>query len=96
MSIFIIPLENSIVYDNIGDLDKMNKKWTPEAIQFLQDNYEKLDDEALATELIRFLSYKPSIFAIAKKRTRLKLKRKRGRPYNRVATSVDFIDANFN
>ncbi len=72
----------------------MNKKWTPEAIQFLQDNFDKLDDAALAVEIARFLGYKPSIFAIAKKRTRLKLKRKRGRPYNSIATSTEFIDAN--
>jgi len=82
------------VYSNIGETSKMNKKWTPEAIQFLQDNFDKLDDTTIVTEISRFLGYTPSVYAIAKKRTRLKLKRKRGRPYNSIATPMDFIDAN--
>lgn len=82
------------MYDNIGETSKMNKKWTPQAIQFLQDNFDKLDDEAISSEISRFLGYKPSVYAIAKKRTRLKLKRKRGRPYNSIATTTEFIDQN--
>ncbi len=72
----------------------MNKKWTPQAIQFLQDNFDNLDDKALSIEISKFLGYQPSIYAIAKKRTRLQLKRKRGRPYNSIATTTEFIDAN--
>jgi hypothetical protein len=93
MSVIIIPQKSYIVYSNIGESHEMNKKWTPQAIEYLIGYYHQYEDDVLAVELTKFLGYTPTTYSVAKKRTRLKLKRRKGRP-NKVFTKTEFIDAN--
>lgn len=59
------------------------KKWKPEEISFVANNYENVKDEQLAQKLSEISGETITVSMIRRQRRKLKLNKKRGRPITR-------------
>jgi hypothetical protein len=61
-------------------MKKVYRKWQPEDIEFIENNYHKMTDKAIAVTLSKITGCNISIDMVRRQRRTLKLSRPKGRP----------------
>jgi hypothetical protein len=67
------------------------KTWKQEEILFITENYEKIKDKELAEKLSIITGENITISMIRRQRRKLKLCKKRGRPFKKKHPQVDSL-----
>jgi hypothetical protein len=70
------------------------KKWTDTEIDYINNNYQILNDEVLAAKLTQMTGQNITTAMVRRQRRKLQIKKPRGRPCKSVKVSTNFETEN--